>query len=388
MTMTRVLMTTAALGLMAACDAPMDFDLRDLAKGFDTSKSVENLPVRPQADDRGVISYPNYQVVVARKDDTVVTIAQRLGLNAQAVANFNGIERDVPLRQGELVALPKRVAEPSPATGAAQSGPIVPTPVDVTTLATTAIDRAAPQTPAAAPAPAAQTGVEPVRHKVARGETVFSIARLYQVPVKAVADWNSLGPQLSVREGQFLLIPQDGQKAPVTPVAAAPPPVPGSGSETPVPPSAQLPLPDETPSEPTPVADVPKAPDLATPAPAPAASNAQFAFPVRGSIIKAFAAGRSEGIDIGVPAGTAVKAAGAGSVAAVTADTKGSAIVVIRHDGGLLTVYTNIDNVSVAKGDSVAKGKTIGKVRAGNPSFLHFEVRRGMTAIDPEKFLP
>lgn len=67
MTMTRILMTTAAVGLLAACETPLDFDLRDLANGFDTSQSVENLPARPRADDRGVISYPNYQVVVAQK---------------------------------------------------------------------------------------------------------------------------------------------------------------------------------------------------------------------------------------------------------------------------------------------------------------------------------
>jgi len=396
MTAIRILMTTTAFGLMAACNGPLDFDLRDLAKGFDTSKSVENLPDRPRADDRGVISYPNYQVVVAQKDDTMVTIAQRLGLNADEVAKFNGIEAGVQLRKGELVALPKRVAEPSPATGAAQSGPIQPATVDVTAIATSALDRAGPQaaTPAApmnVTVPTAQTGTEPVRHKVARGETVFSISRLYNVPVRSVADWNGLGPELTVREGQFLLIPQAGQAAPAKapiPVATAPAPAPGAGSVTPVPPSAVLPLPDETPSAPIPAAAVPDAPDLGKPAPAPAASNARFAYPVQGAIIRAYAAGRNEGIDIGVPAGTTVKAAGSGSVAAVTTDTNGVAIVVIKHDGGLLTVYTNLEGLTVAKGASVSKGQSIGKVRAGTPSFLHFEVRRGLTSVDPAEFLP
>jgi lipoprotein NlpD len=30
----------------------------------------------------------------------------------------------------------------------------------------------------------------------------------------------------------------------------------------------------------------------------------------------------------------------------------------------------------------------IGKVRAGDPAFLHFEVRRGMVSQDPADFLP
>ena len=55
--------------------------------------------------------------------------------------------------------------------------------------------------------PAKGVGVEPVRHRVERGETAFSIARLYDVPVRTLAEWNGLGSDFSVREGQFLLIP-------------------------------------------------------------------------------------------------------------------------------------------------------------------------------------
>ena len=109
---------------------------------------------------------------------------------------------------------------------------------------------------------------------------------------------------------------------------------------------------------------------------------------MQGDIIRAYAAGRNEGIDIGVPAGTSVKAAASGTVAAVTTDTSGVAIVVLKHDGGLLTVYTNLEGLTVAKDASVSRGQVIGKVRAGDPSFLHFEVRRGLTSADPAEFLP
>lgn len=396
MTMKQVLIAGAALGILSACEKPFDVDMRDLAKGFDTSKAVADMPARPRPDDRGIISYPNYQVAVAQRNDTITTIAARLGLNAAELASYNGIGADIALRRDELVALPTRVAEPSPATGAAQTGPIQPVaaPLDVTAIATTALDRAGPQAPVATPAPAAPSGTEPVRHKVGRGETIFSIARLYNVPVQTIADWNGVGPELSVREGQFLLVPEAStpvQTASAPVIAPEPEPAPGAGSVTPVPPSAAKPLPDETPSAPIPKAEVPKAPDLGTPTPAaqPATNaNATLAYPVSGAIIRAYAPGRNEGIDIGAPAGTTVKAAASGSVAAVTTDTSGVAIVVIKHDGGLLTVYTNLDGVSVAKGASVSKGQAIGKVRAGDPSFLHFEVRRGLTSADPADFLP
>lgn len=398
--MRRILMTTAALAALAGCAennpfAGFDFDLRDLGDGFDTSEAVANIAPRPAPDDRGVISYPNYQVVLARQDDTIRTIAGRLNLNAATLATFNGIDADLTLRRDEVIALPSRVAEPSPATGAATTGPIQP--LDVAAVATTALARADAAAPAAATptaaTPARQSGAEPVRYQVGRGDTAFTISRQFNVPVSSIAEWNSLGPDLAIREGQFLLIPQSNTPSRPQTVADAPVTPPGSGSATPVPPSASAPLPDETPSVPTPA---PATPDLGTPSatatpaaptPAPAASsNAQLVRPVAGNIIRAYAAGRNEGIDIGVPAGTSVKAADAGSVAAVTTDTSGVAIVVIKHAGNLLTVYTNLSDLSVEKGDSVSRGQAIAKVAAGDPSFLHFEVRRGLQSVDPADF--
>lgn len=406
--MRRLAMTASALALLAACEGGLpDLDLRDRAGGFDTSPAVGNLPDRPQPDNRGVISYPGYQVVVAQRNDTIASIAGRLGMDANALASFNGIVTDAPLRQGEVVALPNRVTEPSPATGAPSTGPIQP--LDVGAIATTALDRAAASQPAVsgglAPLPSTQTGAEPIRHKVQPGETAFSISRLYNVPVDTLASWNGLAGDLAVREGQYLLIPKNDQPADVT---GGPLVAPGLGSASPVPPSAAAPLPAEDPSVPLPVAALPPAPVLdaaptrvvtaapapaaPTPAPAaapaPAASSARFVQPVSGSIIREYAKGRNEGIDIGAAAGTSVKAADAGTVAAVTTDTSGTAIVVVKHADNILTVYTNLEGLTVSKGDSVARGGTLGKVKAGSPSFIHFEVRRGLESVDPNEFLP
>ncbi|WP_370160755.1 peptidoglycan DD-metalloendopeptidase family protein [Limimaricola soesokkakensis] len=415
----RLLSCTTALALLAACAEPFDPDLRDMGNGFDTSAAALNPAPRPRPDDRGVISYPNYQVAVAREGDTVVTLASRLGLEAGALARYNGVSADASLRGGEVIALPSRVAEPSPATGASVTGPITPsntgTPpvstgrIDVTTLAGAAIDRAAPQTqsqpsfppqtPAASSAAssasvatprALPSGEEPVRHQVGRGETAYSIARLSNVPVRSLAEWTGLGSDLAVREGQFLLIPPAGAApaAPATPTPTAVTP-PGAGSPTPTPPSAAAPLPQE---EPPAAAPAPAAPAPA-PEPQPVAEQAQpkasaMAMPAQGSIIRAYAKGRNDGIDIGAPAGSAVKAAAAGTVAAITTNTEGIQIVVIRHPDELLTVYTHVVDLTVERGASVTKGQTIGKVKAGSPSLLHFEVRKGMESQDPTNYLP
>ena len=83
-----------------------------------------------------------------------------------------------------------------------------------------------------------------------------------------------------------------------------------------------------------------------------------------------------------------MRAADSGTVAAVTTDTSGGGIVVIKHNDGLLTVYTQMSNLTVSKDDTVSRGQVIGKVRSGNPSFLHFEVRRGLQSLDPTDYLP
>jgi len=388
----RVMMTGVALVVLAACE-DFDFDLRDMGNGFDTTPAVQSLPGRPRPDDRGVISYPNYQVVVARRDDTIRGIAIRLGLDANELAEYNGIAPDVILRRDEIIALPSRVTEPSLATGAIAAGPIQP--FDVTAVATTALDRAdtdgtavtaTPIAPIAAPAPSAPVvrGTEPIRHQVKRGETAFSISRLYNVPVASISEWNGLDSAFTIREGQFLLVPQGG----TAPTPAVDVTAPGDGTVTPVPPSAATPLPSAASAAPLAASATPQAPDLGSFATQPASSGARFLMPIQGSIIRAYAPGSNEGIDIGAAAGTDVKAAGSGTVAAVTTDTSGGAIVVLKHSDGLLTVYTQMQGLTVDKNDSVSRGQTIGKVRAADPSFLHFEVRRGLQSLDPADFLP
>ncbi|MBK5934364.1 LysM peptidoglycan-binding domain-containing protein, partial [Rhodovulum imhoffii] len=144
-----------SLTVLAGCNTTgFDLDFRNPG-GPGTSEAVRTQTApRPRADDRGIISYPNYQVVVARGGDTVSAISRRLGLNAETLARHNGISPDVPLRAGEILVLPRRVAEPSPATGAPSTGPLRPNEeVDITTLAGEAIQRAESTSPKPSPTP-------------------------------------------------------------------------------------------------------------------------------------------------------------------------------------------------------------------------------------------
>ncbi len=412
--MSRTLRTACLICLplaLAACSDPLDLDLRGrLGGGFNTTEAAQKATAdRPRPDDRGVISYPSYQVAVARRGDTVAELAARVGLPEDEVARYNGVRAEDALRKGEVVALPRRVAEPSPQTGAATTGPIRPAAeVDVTTLAAGAIDRAAP-TPARRGE--VVSGEEPVRHKVDRGETAFTIARLYDVSPRALAEWNGLDRDFTVREGQFLLIPVaqpgagDSGDSDAAAEAAADVPEPGRGSPTPTPPSASRPLPEITPpaaADPLPPekpdagADSADADSDSAAADAPVADigqsslappDAAMVMPVEGRIIREYAKGRNEGIDIAAPAGTPVKAAASGQVAAVSATAEGVKFLLIRHPDNLITVYINVDDLQVNKGDAVSRGQSIGKIRDSDPSFLHFEVRQGTDSTDPMPYL-
>lgn len=348
-----------------------DFD-PDLRGGkANTTQAALAATPRPQPDQRGVISYPGYQVAIARQGDTVASIAARLGLNAAQVARHNAIDANTVLNTGAVVALPVRVAGsvPTSSQGAAGqvSDPFAGQGVQSRTL------------PPAGQAP--QNAAQPQQHVVVAGETAWSIARKYNVTVNDLAQWNGLPSNMAIRPGQRLLIPVAGGK-PQNTVATNT--APGVGSPTPQPPSATQALPKE------------KTVPAATPAPAPAGPNlgstrtaasgsGQFRMPVSGPIARPYQKGRNEGIDIAAPAGATVSAAGSGTVAAITKDVDQVPIVVVRHEGNLMTVYAGIDDVSVSKGQSVQAGTPLGKAR--NQGLVHFEVRNGFDSVDPEKYL-
>ncbi|KIC10059.1 peptidase M23B [Leisingera sp. ANG-M1] len=383
-------------GMLAACQSPLDYDLRGQLGAFNTASAAQSATSnRPSPDSRGLITYPSYQVAVARRGDTVSDVAARIGLPPEEVAGFNGMQPGDAMRQGEVLALPRRAPDSLPLDGSAAPGS-----VDIASLAGEAIETApltSPNpgsvttttiqpTPKPKP-PVVQDGPEPVRHKVKRGETAYTISRLYQVPVKSLAEWNGLGSDFAVREGQYLLIPLKEEPAPeLAPAAPAVVTEPGEGSATPVPPSASQPLPDE---QVEPAAVKPAAETLPKPAlPEPSRqSDAAMAYPVQGKIIKTYSKGRNDGIDIAAAAGSPVNAAEAGTIAAITKDSNNVPIVVIRHSQKLLTVYQNVDNITVKKGESVVRGQRIASLRSGDDAYVHFEVRDGFESIDPLSYL-
>ena len=375
---------TAMLFLSACNSGNLDWDLRAGEGALNTSGAAQGANGRqPSADNRGVISYPDYQVAVARRGDTVASVAARVGIAPDELARYNALRPADALREGEQLALPGGRASAGVTVGVIGST----SPggaLDVSSIATTALDRVGPAT--TTPTAAQPSGGNTTRYQVKRGETAFSIARVFGVSARSLADLNGLGPDLEVREGQFLVIPSGASRPTSTVIDETPP---GTGSPTPEPPSAKKPLPAEKPAKAATSASKPKAeaPAADLGADRTAASATKFAMPVNGNIIRGYTKGKNDGIDIAASAGTAVKAASDGTVAAVTKDTAGTPIVVLRHADGILTVYAGVDGLKVAKGDKVKRGQTIAVVRAASPAFVHFEVRKGVDSVDPMPYL-
>jgi len=92
------------------------------------------------------------------------------------------------------------------------------------------------------------------------------------------------------------------------------------------------------------------------------------------------------GIDIAVPLGTPVRAAGGGSVSEAGYNADYGLFVLLRHPSGYETMYGHMSRLIAAEGDEVQAGEVIGL--SGNSGrstapHLHFEIRRDAKSIDP-----
>ena len=101
-----------------------------------------------------------------------------------------------------------------------------------------------------------------------------------------------------------------------------------------------------------------------------------------------------DGIDIAAEVGTQVLAASSGTVLSVADDDLMGTTVVIAHDGGYETTYSNLQSVpTVAPEQYVSAGQVIGAVgttslaEASMSPHLHFSVTKDGEIIDPQEFL-
>ncbi len=122
-------------------------------------------------------------------------------------------------------------------------------------------------------------------------------------------------------------------------------------------------------------------------------SAAGLIWPVNGPVTSPFGYrwGRLHaGIDIGVPYGTPIHAAAAGTVVLAGWTGGYGNYTCIDHGGGLATCYAHQSSYAVSGGAQVSQGQVIGYVGNTGHSFgphLHFEVRINGNPVDPLGYL-
>lgn len=94
----------------------------------------------------------------------------------------------------------------------------------------------------------------------------------------------------------------------------------------------------------------------------------------------------NSGIDIEALGGGSARAVFEGRVSEIFRQPGYNTIVMVRH-GNFLTIYANIDKLSVKKGDTVKAGQAIGTIFADPDEdgrlILHFELRKERTKLNP-----
>ena len=280
----------------------------------------------------------------------------------------------------------------------------------------------------------------PQEYRVREDDSLYTISRLFNISTTELARLNSLSAPYNVRPGQTLRLPavtppeppapppaRYAESAPSAPAGYAPSATieaeplsapPGQGTEgrlgtltypapsydSGMPPQPQiqahaLPSP-ETPwvppnlregfSSSAPTAAQQQWPD----APAPR-TGGRFEWPVLGRVVSGYgpkAGGEhNDGINIAGTRGLPVRAAEAGTVVYADNELKGFGnLVLVRHPDRWMTAYAHLDAIMVRSGDKVVRGQTLGRLGSTgsvDTPQLHFEVRRGTEALNPEIYL-
>ncbi len=216
-------------------------------------------------------------------------------------------------------------------------------------------------------------------HVVQRGESLYSIARIYNVDVTSLSKVNNLSTPYALYVGQKLLLPASVSSTQVT------------GSKTAAASKSSV-------SAATAVAPTAKQQTQVYVPTTPPAKNrtAKFLWPVQGTVISGFGnlgkGRKNDGINIKAPLGTAVKAADSGTVAYAGSELKGFGnLILIKHTDGWITAYAHNDKMFVKKGQKVSRGEkiaTVGSTGSVTAPQLHFEVRNGKKAVNPRLYMP
>lgn len=123
--------------------------------------------------------------------------------------------------------------------------------------------------------------------------------------------------------------------------------------------------------------------------------SAQFIWPVKGNIITPYGKGAdgefNDGINIAATQGEPIVASADGEVVYSGNELRGYGnMVILKHDGNIMTAYAHADRILVDKGDKVKQGvaiATVGQSGGVSQPQVHFGVRLNKEPVDPIGYL-
>jgi len=222
-----------------------------------------------------------------------------------------------------------------------------------------------------APKKPATTAAPSVIHVVEKGQTLYRIALVYGVDLKALQRANRIKNPRELKIGQKLTIPGAKQALEV-------PPFP-----EPIPAAARIQMAAVSPR----IEEIrPPLVDVGTD---------EWAWPIDGRLTSGYGARRKRhihaGIDVVAPQGTPIYASREGFVTFVGRQGGYGEMVIIDHGDGWTSRYAHASRILVGAGDTVHPGEEIalaGRTGRATTSHLHFEIRRNGKAVDPMRHLP
>jgi lipoprotein NlpD len=197
----------------------------------------------------------------------------------------------------------------------------------------------------------------PDTHVVRDGDTLFSIARRYDLDPRDLAAWNRLGDGRLIYPGQRLTLTGPA----------------GAGTRAP--------------------ARTASRPKVAAARPPPVRAVDGWRWPTAGKLAAGFGSTPStqSGIEIGGRFGQVVSAAADGEIVYAGSGLKSyGQLLIIKHNESFLSAYGHNDTLLVREGERVVAGQQIARMGngPGKKPLLHFEIRRNGSPVDPLGYLP
>ncbi len=235
----------------------------------------------------------------------------------------------------------------------------------------------------------------PNEYEVREGDTLESVANMFDASPFELAQMNNLNAPFTLNPGQMLRLPSLAQQAVVSTSPSglrSKPIVQPDMGEAP----AQIVTPQQKPQLQPQVQQASAPARAKIPEHVPARSgNGRFMQPVDGRIISDFGPKKgglhNDGINIKAPRGTPVRAAENGVVVYAGNEIEGFGnLVLVRHQDRYMTAYAHMDKMLIDRGATVKAGQSIGTVGSTgsvDTPQLHFEVRKGTKALDPQRYL-